>query len=142
MNQILNPKTFLHLMPSEKKLWQTFLREHGEEFTGYVYDVHVGEGRPAPEGYPANIKSMAMFISQYRIDVIARKAGVLWLFEVKPYAGTNALGQLNSYAKLYRWTFNYRGPIKKALVTNVLRPDIKALAESDNITVYVVEPAL
>lgn len=136
----INQKTFLHLMPAEKKLWASWMQEHGDQWTGYVYDVHVGQGRPAPDHYPANIQAMALSISQYRIDVIARKAGVLWIFEVKPYAGTAALGQLVSYEDLYRWTFNFTDPIKKALVTDVLRPDIKALADARGITVYIVSP--
>jgi len=141
MNQNLNPKTFLHLMPVEKKLWLTFLREYGDTLTDIVYDVHVGQGRPAPEHYPPNIQAMALQISQYRIDAVARVSGVLWIYEVKPYAGTNAIGQLMCYEKLYRETFQFTDPIKKGVITNVLRPDIKALAMSFDITVYVVEPA-
>ena len=132
-------KAFVHMLPAERKLWEEWLIEFGKGWHGYEYDVRVGRGVDPGEEYPENIRRMARMLTQKRIDVVAWRQGVLWIFEVKPHAGLSAYGQLLAYEKLYRKTFGYGGPIQLAVVTEAMTPDERELYEEAGIKIFLVK---
>ena len=129
---------YLHMMPVEVPLWERFLSEHQEYFDSFSYDVHVGEGIPANPLWPENIKAMAKYVTQKRIDAVGYRKGEVWIIEVKPDAGLSAIGQLLSYKELY---IKKHGELKKiylACVTDNITPDEIYLFKKFNIRYYVV----
>jgi len=90
-----------HMVPQEVEIWKRFLKKYGEKFTGFRYDVHVGEGIGRIPGIGKNYQDMAIMLSQKRIDVVGSRAGDIYIIEIKERAGMSAIGQLIAYRKLY-----------------------------------------
>lgn len=138
MAQVIDNKRFLHLMPAERLIWLEWLKVNGEKWSMYTYDVHVGEGVPPDPDQPPNIQAIAESITRYRIDVMAIRDGVPWIFEVKPFAGVSAIGQLLCYKQLYRWTYQYDRELKLALVVGTLNKDMIRLCHFFDIKPFIV----
>jgi len=129
---------FLHLLPAERELWERWLKLNGSGWYGYEYDVHVGEGVVYPGEGPDWAQDLAKLLTQKRIDVVAYRQGVPWIFEVKPDAGLSAYGQLLAYRELYRRQFRYEGPLELAIVTDRLTPDEDYLYRGAGIHIFLV----
>ena len=129
---------FPHLMPNEVPIWEKFLAIWGNEFTDFRYDVRVGKGVDPGPKYDPKWRQLAIQLTQKRIDAVARKGNVIWIFEVKPEAGLGALGQLLSYRVLYRQTFDYHGPLKLAVVTTKLNEDERTVYRKYRIHMFEV----
>ena len=127
-----------HLMPNEVPLWERFLAIWGKNFEGFEYDVRVGKGVDPGAEYPEPWRSLAIQLTQKRIDVVGRRDGIVYIFEVKPQAGLSALGQLLAYRILYRETFNYRGRLRLAVVTDRLNPDERLVYTRHLVEIYEV----
>jgi hypothetical protein len=56
-----------------------------------------------------------------RIDVVAEKAGEVWIIEVKPNAGLGALGQLMAYRYYLDPSWYVGKELKAVLVTDYAR---------------------
>ena len=129
---------YLHLMPVEKVLWERWMSQFRDAWSGYEYDVHVGEGMDYGGAEAPWVQDLVRLLTQKRIDVIAYRQGVPWIFEVKPGAAVSAYGQLLGYRELYRRQFRYEGPIELAVVTDFLGPDDRFLFEGAGIHIFLV----
>lgn len=127
-----------HLLPREVEIWERFLSRYGREFTGFTYDVRVGEGVEVRPYWGDEIARMAKLLTMKRIDVVGYKPGEVWIIEVKPHGGLSALGQLIAYETLYRIKFNPTQTIRKALVCETVDPDLPGLLLQYDITLYRV----
>jgi len=127
-----------HLLPREVEIWERFLALYGREFTGFVYDVRVGEGITIRPEWGDEIARMAKLLTQKRIDVVGYKPGEIWIIEVKPHGGLSALGQLTVYEELYRIKYNPTQTIRKALVCETVDPDLRGLLPKYGVTLYIV----
>lgn len=129
------------MLPVERLLWLAWMRENFQFWGGFLYDVHVGEGIPIDPAWPPNIRAASRSLTQKRIDAIAWRNQVLWIFEVKPDAGLSAVGQLLSYRVLYRKTFGYQDKIQLGIITDQINPDEKYLFDKFNIRIFLVKPS-
>lgn len=126
-----------HLAAADKALWNLFLGVHAKDFNSFDYDVKVGDGVTADEDVHPNLIKDYQDLTKKRIDAVGYQADGVTLFEVKPRAGTEALGQLLSYKHLYNET--YPGVTVKALtvITAMMLPDEKKVYEAYGINVYI-----
>lgn len=90
-----------HMVPEEVRIWKRFLKRYATRFTGFRYDVHVGEGVGRQPGLPTKYQNMAIRLSQKRIDVVGFRGALTYIIEIKDRAGMSAIGQLVAYKKLY-----------------------------------------
>ena len=131
-------RRYVHLLPAERDLWQSWMDKNEQGWHSYEYDVHVGEGI-TPLAYEFEWeRDLARTLTQKRIDVVAMRQGVLWIFEVKPGAAMSAYGELLAYQQLYRRTFKYEGAIELAIVTDRLGPDDEWLFKDRGIHIFLV----
>lgn len=138
MVNFITKQRFLHLLPAERELWSKWLSLNEQGWTDYTYDVHVGEGIPYTGSTEQWAQDLTKLLTQKRIDVVAWRQGVPWIFEVKPGAAISAYGELLAYRELYRKTFRYDGPLELAVVTNFLGPDDRYLMEGAGVHVFLV----
>ena len=131
-------KRFPHLLPAEARIWEVWYKIHGKDWDWFEYDVHVGKGVDPGPSTPEPYRSLAVKLTQKRIDVVGKRDGKIWLFEVKPDAGLSALGQLLAYSELYRRDFNYTGPLELAVVTTEVNDDERYVYEKHRIHVFEV----
>jgi hypothetical protein len=81
---------------------------------------------------------MAEALTKQRMDVVARAGLVITLIEIAPGAGTDSLGQLLVYRNLWQKEHIGEVPPKLMLITDVDRPDIRSVAESEGVEMIVV----
>jgi hypothetical protein len=127
-----------HMFPLDIAIWERFIDIHGSEFAGFDYDVKVGSGTEPPAGVGDNYARMQTILSKYRIDVVGHKGNELWIIEVKPEAGTVAIGQIEAYTNLYKRDYNPTKKIVGCIVTDRILPDMEYLTKLKGIEYYVV----
>lgn len=131
-------KKYPHLMVNDVVIWERYLDQHAKEWDSFEYDVRVGEGQqPNPE-HPKYIQSMAVALSEKRIDVVGHRGSHVWIIEVKPSAMLSAVGQLISYQILYEERFPGSGPTELMVITDRVGPDLENLCKKFHISIAVV----
>ena len=83
-----------HLAPKDQELWDRFIEAFPEEYESVDYDVHVGEGAQFEEGLKTDVYAQDQnYLTLKRIDVCGyRKGGSINCIEVRPRAGSSAIG--------------------------------------------------
>lgn len=119
------------------QIWKKFLELHGKEYSSFDYDFKVGSGTdPGPE-VPENFRQDFIDLSKKRIDAVGYQNDGVTLFEIKPRAGTQALGQLITYKALYEKA-NPDNKIKStAVVCQFISDEEILLYNSFNIDHYI-----
>jgi len=126
-----------HMFPNDIPIWERFLEKYRNLYSGYDYDVLVGEGRaPQPE-WDEGQQRINMVLTKKRIDAIGHRPGHIDIIEVKPSAGPSAIGQIITYVELYRIEKEPRENVNGMIVTDEEIPDIKTIADKLGV-IYVV----
>lgn len=123
------------MQPRDVHLWEKFVRANAGFFTSCDYDVPVG---PPPDWLDVEGDEMARKqakLYQKKIDVVGYNGNDIYIVEVKPQAGSSAVGQILSY-KLYWKKDNPDLPEPKLLViTNKLQNGYEPVYHSHKILV-------
>lgn len=132
-------RQFPHMMPGDIEIWEAFLKQFPDEFYDFRYDIHVGKGYILTQDAPDWAKKHARIVTQKRIDVVARRAGLLYVIEVKPDAGLAAFGQVQAYRHLLMvyWTLDTLP--HGAIITDFVDDDTRQVLELHDITPYIVQ---
>ena len=131
-------KKYPHLMVNDVVIWERYLELHAKEWDSFEYDVRVGEGQQPNTEHPEYIQTMAVALTEKRIDVVGRIRGRVWIIEVKPSAMLSAVGQLISYQILYEERFPWAGRTELMVVTDRVGPDLENLCKKFRIIIAVV----
>lgn len=122
-----------HLKPADVKIWEAFIRAYPNFFESCDYDVKVGKGASfLPEKGDKYAEDFRV-LTQKKIDVVAYRGNDVWLIEVKPFAGSKALGQILTYEKLYREKLEGEPTIVKCVITTFLKDEFHAIYDEFNI---------
>ena len=132
-------RQFPHMMPGDIEIWEAFLKQYTYEFYDFRYDVHVGKGYVLTPDAPDWAKKHARIVTQKRIDVVARKGGLLYVIEVKPDAGLAAFGQAQAYRYLLQAEWTLDTLPHGAIITDFLDDDTRKVLELHDITPYIVQ---
>lgn len=127
-----------HFFPLDIPIWERFLSAHGDDFLGFDYDVKVGSGTEPVEGLGDKYARMQSILSKYRIDAVGHRTDAIVIIEVKPDAGTIAIGQIELYTELYRRDFAPSLPIIGAIVTDRELPDMASFTAAKRYEYYIV----
>lgn len=131
-------REFPHLLPDDIKVWKRFLLNFGDNYTHFDYDVRVGYGRDPGSDFDIKIRSMAIDLSQRRIDAVGHTVNHLDIIEITHSAGLTAIGQLLSYPILYGHMFNPSIPLVPVLVCAEIQTDIEKPLTDLHIPYYIV----
>ena len=131
-------RKYPHMFALDITIWERFIDAHAGDFDGFDYDIKVGSGTKAPESFGDNYKRMVEILSKYRIDAVGFKSDAIHIIEVKPEAGTIAIGQIALYSRLYKRDFNPSRRIVGTIVTDRELPDIKFFTEEQGIELFVM----
>ena len=127
-----------HMFALDIAIWERFLDAYAGDFTGFDYDVKVGSGtEPVPDLGPEYVR-MQGILSKYRIDVVGYKPGAIYIIETKPEAGTIAIGQIETYTRLYARDFKPSEQVIGCIVTDRELPDMRYLTTQKNVEYYIV----
>lgn len=129
-----------HMKPADIILWEKFILAFPGFFNSCDYDVLVGTGvvvgNPDTDPYS---KSFQM-LTQKKIDVVGYKDDKIVIIEVKPRAGSNAMGQVLSYKEM--WSKDHpEVPVENiymGVVTDEPQSDFASIYETAGIALYPV----
>lgn len=127
-----------HMSPKEVELWERYLAWTPLRFQRVIYDLHLGDSAPLDPAWEPWLVNLVMATSRKRVDVIGETEDTIIIFEVKEYAGMNALGQLLAYESLYRDEYKPTKPIRKTVITDRLPPSMGIIFPQFNIEVILV----
>lgn len=135
-------RLFPHLLPDDIIIWEAYLEDPLISWDSIDYDVRVGKGRDPGEAIGANIRQMAIDLSQRRIDAVGHGPHSIDIVEITRSAGMTALGQLELYPLLYQQTFNPTKPLRTLLVAAEIQSDISVKLNKSNTLVHIVDVKL
>lgn len=127
-----------NLREGETYIWDRYLTAFPNAYDQVVYNLHIGEGAPIPEGTPENIARDFKLLTQYKIDVVGFIGSRVDIIEIKPYAGAGAIGQVLSYSELYKMYVDYTAKPNLVILTDQIRPDTETLAKQLNIKLVLI----
>ena len=127
-----------NMKKDEATMWDRFVLAYPNAYDEVVYNLKLGEGAEIPEGTEPNIASDFKQLTQHKIDVVGFKGNKIDIIEIKPYAGTSAVGQVIGYRDLYVTHIDSSAVPNLVIVTDTLRPDTKTIAAKQGIKVIVI----
>jgi|SRR5882672_2919298 len=130
---------FPGLLPREVLVLKAWLVLHEAEYTRFDYNVRLGQGHDPGPTYPQEVRDMAIFNTQKRVDAVAYQSDQPTLIEVKDRAGYSAVGQITGYDALWRVTYPTTPAPKLLLVCNRFVADILPVIQRNGIELAVVE---
>lgn len=113
-----------HLLPQDIEVWKRFLAAHETEYDSFEYDLRVGDGRDPGPDHEQNIRTMAIGLSQRRIDAVGHRNGAIDIIEITTRAGLTSIGQLQVYPNLYKKLNPSANNVTPILVAERLQDDI------------------
>lgn len=127
-----------HMLAGDTEVWSRFLEDPPFIIKGVIYDYHVG--RPVNVGPGADLitKQIAAGLGQKRVDVVMWADGMWWVVEVKPRAGMTALGQVITYARLFKQENLILDVVRPTIVCADYDPDLVDDFEAQGVTVFKV----
>ena len=127
-----------HMKPEDKAIWERFIMKYPAAYDTCQYDVNVGSPPPFdPTVNPATGGEISNLYYR-KIDVVGHRGSQVDIIELKPKAGTSALGQVRGYVTLYKRDVNPAASPRAVLITNELLPDMEQLAKSMGVTLIIV----
>lgn len=127
-----------HMFPLDIAIWERFIDRHGASFSGFSYDVKVGSGTEPIAGLGSEYERMQAILSKYRIDCVGYRDGEIRIIEVKPEAGTIAIGEVELYTALYARDFSPTERIIGCIVTDRYLPDMQWMCDQKGYELYIV----
>jgi hypothetical protein len=127
-----------HMKPYDVAIWERFMLAFPDVYDHCIYDCPVGAGSQFDP--TVNDENGADLYDLYRrkIDVVGFKDNQIDIIEVKPQAGTSALGQVVGYRELYIRDEKPAVFPKAVIVTDRLLPDMDMLAARLGVQIVVV----
>jgi hypothetical protein len=127
-----------NMKAGETEIWNRFLDKYPNEYEEVVYNLKVGKGALIPEHTQENIAEDFKQLTQHKIDVVGFDGPDVDIIEIKPYAGTSAVGQVIGYRDLY---IEHIDPFAKpnlVIITDLIRQDTKMICEKQGIKLITV----
>jgi len=119
-----------HMKPEDVKLWEKFISAFPDMWETCDYDVLVGDGVVAGDVEKDQYARSFQMLTQKKIDVVVYKGNEIGIIEIKPRAGSTALGQVVGYLELWLKKHPEVSP------TNVFMGIVTDEPQSDYATIY------
>lgn len=124
-----------HMMPYDVHIWEKYVRANPELFISCDYDFPIG---PTPDWLDDEKdaeQARQGFLYRKKIDVVAYASDYIALIEVKPSAGSSALGQILGYELLFRQDFPSAPRTVPMVVTNECQNGYRAIFEKMGVVI-------
>jgi len=125
-----------HFLAEDTAVWTRYLASPVKAIKEVWYDVHVGRAVPIPAGGGDLERRVAAGVTRKRIDVVARVDTSLWVIEIKPFAGMQALGQILAYHKMFIAEFEPVQPTWPVIICD--KADYDVVSTFDALGVIVI----
>lgn len=127
-----------HMAKLDAAIWERFLDQYADNFEEVAYDVALGGFLPDESQGDLPTRTGYQYSTALKVDAVLRRAGELWMVEVKPSAGVSALGGALCYTVMAEQDGFSTFPLVPVVVTDQVSPDITFCAETLGVTVVAV----
>jgi hypothetical protein len=127
-------------LQEDTEVWSRFLAASPQKIDRVWYDVRVGEAIPGSFVADPMKRRIADGVLKKRIDVVCKVGGGYWVVEIKPVADMQALGQIQTYTRLFLKEFKPDGECWPVIVADTADPDILSTAFDAGVLVMVNRP--
>lgn len=126
-----------HMMPYDVAIWERFIEKNPDAYDFVSYDVKVGSTPAFDTVVNQDTGGHADNLYKRKIDVVGYKGDSIDIIELKPKAGTSAIGQVKGYTKLY--TREYTPPVEvgAVLITDQMLPDMEFLSREEGVRLVI-----
>lgn len=133
---------FPHLSKHDTSIWSRFLDAYADAFESFAYDVALGGQKVDPQHGGEETRLGWQYSTALKVDVVGFRSDAAWIIEVKPNAGTNAVGAALCYTELARVDVFTDRELVPIVVTDRMSPDVKFAAAELGVLVFELpEPA-
>jgi hypothetical protein len=139
--RLLIMKSYPEKTDEESAVLRDYLLEHLRDFDRVRLSVRVGEGTPPDPAHLEGVQRQTAFVTKKRIDMLAWKGSQLFLHEVKQRVSPSALGQIQTYAHLWREEHPDAPDPILVVVGRYSDPDTLRVLTANGVTVYLYETA-
>lgn len=127
-----------HLKPRDITIWERFILKYPDAYEFVQYDLHIGDPPLFNTLWSDGFDAHQDALYRLKIDVVGHVGDEIHIIELKPLASTGAIGQVNSYADIYARDFRPTKKLKKQLITDVEKPNIRYLCKINDIELIIV----
>jgi len=127
-----------HMLAPDVPVWYRFLDEWAAHFIALYYDSLLGGPLLTPAEEQDKMQRMWRAVISKRTDAIAELETEVWLIEVAEHPEMRAVGQLITYAALWKEDPKIDKPVHKVLVANSIDPDIATGLRAVDVTLHLV----
>lgn len=127
-----------HLRPADIRIWQAFIDQNPGRFDRVFYDFRVGDAEESPETVSRQVEMSWHDLTRWQIDVIAEDEKNLYIIEIKPHAGSSAIGQVLCYTMLYKDEQKPEKPVIPVVLTDLIIKTTKRCAEHYKVQMWEV----
>jgi hypothetical protein len=99
-------------------IWNVWMQSHAADYTAYAYDVLLPPLDVRPPTLATADLELWLRLNSLRIDAIAQRAGKITLFEVRPAASMQTLGQIITYRTTWPLAYPDTELEAAAIITN------------------------
>lgn len=121
------------MAPREVLIWRKWLEAHQSEYTGWAYNVLLGNGIDPGPAYPQVYRDQYIRNTQKRADAVAYQGIHSFIFEVKDRAVASSMSQLLTYKALWQVTFPGTPAPVLVLVSNRVAADMPMVLAASGI---------
>jgi hypothetical protein len=129
---------YAHMKPADIAIWERFIEAYPQAYDTVQYDFNVGDPPPfnplLDDGTDLNQDALY----RLKIDVVGHNTNRLDIIELKPNAGPSTIGQIKGYKTLFLRDEKPTKAVSMVIITNVLRPNMQYLCESEGVKIVVV----
>lgn len=130
---------YAHMKPADRKIWEKFIAEFPDAYDECRYDVHVGSIPKFVDPNPLSGSDGEERLYKRKIDVIAYKENEIDAIELKPRAGSSAIGQVLMYRDLFIKEYKPGRFVRPVIITDVSDTDVLAFAEKAGVKMILIE---
>lgn len=127
-----------HMSAADTDIWNRFIVAFPDEYERVQYDFHVGNPPPFNPLMENGDDLNQDMLYRLRIDVVGHNDDNIDIIEIKPNAGASVLGQVESYATLYKRDEEPTGKVSMIVITDRMNTNMEFLAKTRGIKMIIV----
>jgi hypothetical protein len=122
----------------ENEIWQRFLDGYGDSYSGFYYNVKVGEDRFPDVKELDPFQRMQQTLAVKKIDAVGVRGRTYDLIEIRRHAGAGSLGQLLAYETMWVAYSGGLRPYTLTIVTDHMDIDTQLAVRDRGASVFIV----
>jgi hypothetical protein len=126
------------MKPADVAIWERFIRNNPSAYHFCQYDVPVGDGPEFDTLVSEETGGHQEMLYKKKIDVVAMKGENIDIIELKPNAGSSAVGQVKNYKRLYIRDYSPTVQLRCIIITDAASKDTLAFAGEEGVEVIIV----